>query len=43
MVMHAATDLLVGSLNPPGVANMAAPPPPLASTDQDSNRRPKIL
>ena len=41
MVMEAATDFLVGGSNP-GAANMAAAPPP-ASTDQDSNRRPKIL
>ena len=41
MVMQAATDFLVGGLNP-GVANMAVAPP-LASTNQDSNRHPKIL
>ena len=41
MVMQAATDFLVGGSNP-GAANMAAAPPP-ASTNQDSNHRPKIL
>ena len=41
MVMQAAADFLVGGSNP-GAANMAAPPP-LASTDQDLNRRPKNL
>ena len=41
MEMQAAADFLVGGSNP-GAANMAAVPPP-ASTDQDSNRRPKIL
>ena len=41
MVMHAPVDFWVGGLNP-GVANTAAAPPP-AATDQDSNRRPKIL
>ena len=52
MVMQAAADFLVGVSNPgadflvgvsnPGAANMAAAPPP-ASTDQDSNCRPKSL
>ena len=37
--MQAAADFLVGGSNP-GVANTAAAPQP-ASTDQDSNRRPK--
>ena len=41
MVMQAAADFLVGSSNP-GAANMAEAAPP-ASTDQDWNRRPKIL
>ena len=41
MVMHAAVDFLVGGSNP-GAANAAAAPRPV-STDQDSNRRPKIL
>ena len=41
MVMQAAVNFRVGGLKP-GVANTAAAPP-LASTDQDSNRQPKIL
>ena len=41
MVMQAAADFWVGGSNP-GVANTAAASL-LASTDQDSNRRPKIL
>ena len=41
MVMQAAADFLVGGSDL-GAANVAAAPPP-ASTDQDSNHRPKIL
>ena len=41
MVMQAAAHILVGGSNP-GEANTAAAPPP-ASTNQDSNRRPKNL
>ena len=41
MVMQAAADFLVGGSNP-GAANTAAASR-LASTDQDSNRRPKVL
>ena len=39
MVMQATADFLVGDSNP-GAANMAAV---AASTDHNSNRRPKIL
>ena len=41
MVMQAAAHFLVGGSNP-GAANMASAPPP-ASTEQGSNRQPKIL
>ena len=41
MVMQATADFLVGGSNP-RAANTAAALP-LASTDQDSNRRPKTL
>ena len=41
MVTQAAADFLVGGLNL-GADNTAAAPRP-ASTDQDSNRQPKIL
>ena len=41
MVMQEAAHFWVGGSNP-GVANTAAAPPP-ASTNQDLNRRPKML
>ena len=41
MVVQAAADVLVGGSNP-GAANAAAAPRS-ASTDQDSNRQPKIM
>ena len=41
MVMQAAADFMVGG-SKPGVSKTAAAPGP-ASTNQDSNRRPRIL
>ena len=41
MVMHAVADFLVGG-SKPSAANTAATPQP-ASTDQGSNRQPKIV
>ena len=41
MVMQAAAHFLVGGSNPGTAYTVAAPPP--VSTNQDSNRPPKIL